>query len=454
MEDNFLPDDQLDGLFREASDQYRTAFDEGAWQSMASKLDTYQTKPTAKPFAWKRLSILLVLIGFSVFMVNYDGDSSSKIPNKNLSMATKTPLNAKVKAENAATKNTSIKALQQNLTTGISQQQNTRPNERLVVVPKQKDRITASNISEKETPSIEKLLILNQEKTIVLTQNKLVVDSPKTTWQNTLKENQEANIDESLKSLTPLESQENTIRPSINFLKIKYLDLSVALNLPLIESPEPQPVRATKITFTPPRPKVGIRLLAASDLNSISGINNVKAVGKSVGVVFEYEFMDRLKLQTGFINTQKDYQTSIRDYNLPEKVIWPSGIKPSDINAQSSILDIPINIRFDAIRHGKSDFFINTGLSSYLMISEKYHFGYDPNYGYLLKGNMAQEQQLYRSSDYLFSTFNLSVGYETQLKYGFSVQVEPYLKAPLKGIGWGNVNMYSTGVFFSIKHGL
>jgi len=56
------------------------------------------------------------------------------------------------------------------------------------------------------------------------------------------------------------------------------------------------------------------------------------------------------------------------------------------------------------------------------------------------------------NSNYLFSIVNLSVGMERSLGKNFSIQAEPYLKIPLKGLGYGSMRMDSYGILFSLKY--
>ena len=55
---------------------------------------------------------------------------------------------------------------------------------------------------------------------------------------------------------------------------------------------------------------------------------------------------------------------------------------------------------------------------------------------------------------YNFSQLNLSAGYERALSRRLSWQVEPFVKAPLKGVGFYKINLLSTGAFFSLRYKL
>jgi hypothetical protein len=49
-----------------------------------------------------------------------------------------------------------------------------------------------------------------------------------------------------------------------------------------------------------------------------------------------------------------------------------------------------------------------------------------------------------------FSVLTLSGGYQKNIGKLFFLQVEPYFKLPLKGVGFGEVKLNSSGVLFSI----
>lgn len=46
---------------------------------------------------------------------------------------------------------------------------------------------------------------------------------------------------------------------------------------------------------------------------------------------------------------------------------------------------------------------------------------------------------------------NFSLGLERKVSKSISVQLEPFLKIPIKNIGFGNVKLYTTGLFLNIK---
>ena len=109
---------------------------------------------------------------------------------------------------------------------------------------------------------------------------------------------------------------------------------------------------------------------------------------------------------------------------------------------------MPVNIRYDLVAAKRNYAFVSAGLSSYFMQQEDYDFHYTTNSGYY-----SSRYRSYEVSDqYWFSVLNLSAGYERMLTRRLSLQVEPYMKLPLNGIGFGNMDLSSYGVFFGVKY--
>jgi hypothetical protein len=58
------------------------------------------------------------------------------------------------------------------------------------------------------------------------------------------------------------------------------------------------------------------------------------------------------------------------------------------------------------------------------------------------------------TGSYGFSHLNVSAGYERAFGKRLSWQVEPFVKVPLKGVGYYKLNLISTGAFFSLRYKL
>jgi hypothetical protein len=147
-------------------------------------------------------------------------------------------------------------------------------------------------------------------------------------------------------------------------------------------------------------------------------------------------------LQTGVNFSKKKYTGDFEYYRA-----WTNatGTKPLTVDGICSVVDIPINLRLNAFQMNRNTFFISGGVSSYLMSDEIYTY----NYAW---GPPKIRDWTGNSSSFYWSTLNLSVGVERKMNKHFTLQVEPFLKTPLVGVGRGLVNLYSSGLLFSTKY--
>jgi hypothetical protein len=197
----------------------------------------------------------------------------------------------------------------------------------------------------------------------------------------------------------------------------------------------------------PLRPAGRLRagVMVSPDLSSI-GLSGHLTVGTNTGVQLEYRLTNRFRVGVGALYSVKLYSAEVEDYTVPYG-FWSYGVAPSEIEANCKILDLPVHLRFDALRRARYTAFVSTGLSSYIMLSERYGYYY-PTYNPYLR----PEWRGKRTGEHYLSVVNLSVGYERDLGRRFSWQAEPFLKLPLGGVGFGKVRLGSSGVFVSLKY--
>ena len=189
--------------------------------------------------------------------------------------------------------------------------------------------------------------------------------------------------------------------------------------------------------------KFGFRLALSPDFNSIENLGT-SALGGTVGLLFEYKLSKKLILQTGITYSSKKYIGSFDDYHnwTDWKGYHPS--KPTEVDGGCKIIDIPINLRVNLFQKPKQTWFVSSGISSYLMTKE--------SYTYIYNWSPSKTSNWNDNSKYYWSVLNFSVGFDRQISKHFSLQIEPYLKTPLKSVGRGGVNLYSSGLLFSTKY--
>ncbi|GAC1438996.1 MAG: hypothetical protein NVSMB63_03670 [Sediminibacterium sp.] len=75
------------------------------------------------------------------------------------------------------------------------------------------------------------------------------------------------------------------------------------------------------------------------------------------------------------------------------------------------------------------------------------------DYYYHYNGQPGRRSSTYHTgNNYILSIAHLSAGFEKRIGQNLSVQVEPYAKMPLTGIGFGNIRLSSFGVNLAVQY--
>ena len=226
----------------------------------------------------------------------------------------------------------------------------------------------------------------------------------------------------------------------VDLLKNKDLKLlltNIRADLPYYVDSLPSNIKPVKLS------KFGFRFVLSPDLNSIENLGKM-ALGGSIGLLFEYKISKKLLIQTGMVYSSKNYVGSFDDYHNWKDWRGYHPSKPTEVDGGCKVFDIPINLRLNLFEKPKQTWFVSSGISSYWMMNENYTYNY--------AWNSPRAVDWSDNSKYYFSVLNFSVGLERQISKRFSFQIEPYLKTPLKNVGRGGVNLYSSGLLFSTKY--
>ncbi|MFC0517072.1 hypothetical protein ACFFGT_22880 [Mucilaginibacter angelicae] len=193
------------------------------------------------------------------------------------------------------------------------------------------------------------------------------------------------------------------------------------------------------------RPQWAITALASSDVN---GTNSFQGkVGSNYGLLLSFGVTKKLTITSGVVYSSKPYNTSFANY----VTTYNFKHDPTDVTADCKMLDIPINIGYQVYGNFHNKLSVGTGLSSYLMLHEKY------TYNYADGTNSAAWPQTYtvpNSKGYLLSIININATYEHKINSKFGVSVQPYMKVPISGVGYSDIKLQSTGVAVGVTYNL
>ncbi len=485
-----LTDDQLDGLFRKSAEEFTPPFDPLAWQDMQRRLDTHEkTRPAPVPL-WEHLvrwglpALLLMLLtggGWYAYDKNQhrattitpgtnrpvqpvtqptrQARQSAVLPaiNKRLLLAGDKLPNKLVTTD----RNKPAPAVYGNAASRVPEAVNVGTEQR--DQPRNRRRALAESelvAKRTETPVVTD----NQLKNAIVPASRNLSEQQTAVNQPTIA-NQQAAVNELLADLRPdnvpaeYPRDDAQATPSTSFDRLATRPARWPANLPFVGREVVTPAQAITEPTQPVRQPAtvergfSVRFAVSPDLSAV-GLRNFARPGTNVGLLAEYRLAPRWSVQAGVLRSTKVYRASSSAYELPHQYSYWK-VKPESISGQCNMLDIPINLRYDVARMVDADgqvrgrWFVSGGATSYIMSREEYTYNYaNPNDPGIRNTNKLVDS----ISRYGFSQLNLSVGYERTINRRLSWQVEPFLKMPLKGIGYYKVNLLSTGVFFSLRY--
>lgn len=197
-----------------------------------------------------------------------------------------------------------------------------------------------------------------------------------------------------------------------------------------------------------PGGRLALSMAFTTDLNSVSSIGNSKA-GLSGGFGISYRITKGISAGTGIYYSQKKYTSDRNSYYTTEKPFSSWASYSRRIDADCKVIDIPLNMSVLLNKTKKTGIIASAGLSSYIMLSEKYNFIYTPT---LLYPSPGREYTINNANKHIMSIVNLSVGIEKPVGKQSSIVIQPYAKLPLSGIGQGETELKSFGVGFQLNY--
>lgn len=186
-------------------------------------------------------------------------------------------------------------------------------------------------------------------------------------------------------------------------------------------------------------------LLAGPGFNTVKN-QGLKKAGLNIGFLGGYRFGRNFSLETGLLLSQKFYSTS-GDF-FSKKLIGPAmppSMKVKEVDGSTRVIEMPVSLRYDILKNKKQNFFSSAGFSSYLVDKEsnRYHTS--------LNGIEEMAYATYKNNrSYFASSINLSIGYEQNIGKKNTIRFQPYIQLPVKGIGVGDLQVMSTGLYIGI----
>jgi hypothetical protein len=200
---------------------------------------------------------------------------------------------------------------------------------------------------------------------------------------------------------------------------------------------------------------LNVGLAFGPDYTDAGGISN-NQFGNNIGITVGYYLTGKFSINTGLFYSNKFYwspgeapnRTSAMRYAPPNNSMTLAAAPTFQyVNGSADLYEIPLTLRYDVARNGKSKFFVNAGLSSYFIVSQT-------NIYFFHSGGLPAAWKRTDNSqyNYWFGVGDLSAGIETDMGKGFSFQAEPFLKLPFQSMGIENVRLHSYGFLLSFRY--
>jgi hypothetical protein len=187
-------------------------------------------------------------------------------------------------------------------------------------------------------------------------------------------------------------------------------------------------------------------------LNLTSGLeangtspDNLGALKPVYGAGLQYS-LAKAFVRAGVVITNKIYVAKDKDYTRKSGT-WMSAVTFDNIVAKCKVIEVPLSIGYTVVSNKKTNGYITAGTSAYFMKKEEYQFYFKNGSG----NDTTRSANFSNNSNHYFSSLNLSAGIEQTITNKLSLIAEPFVKVPLKGIGFGKVKLYSGGILLTAK---
>ena len=182
-------------------------------------------------------------------------------------------------------------------------------------------------------------------------------------------------------------------------------------------------------------------VVAGLDATTIK-LQEIKNAGNDFGMLAGYEINRKWSVELSVLLDKKFYYTDGKYFDA-SKVYMPPNSRITKLTGNCRMIEIPIAAKYNFSTSQKSTAFIAAGLSSYIMKKENYSYVY---YYSAVNASATHKKSYSNSSKNLFSVVHLSGGYSHKIGREGNFRIEPYLKIPVTGVGFGSLPLLSTGL--------
>lgn len=451
--------DALDQLARDAADGAQFEFNPAAWDAMEKKLDAPK-----RGFFWWRLGGGLGVLAILLFFIFKPYGEPSDVLNEGATRNIEDTTHAKKIDPSGVDEDKNITAIEKAANNPSSEgndvSEESENNRQAAIDYSNQSVAPKQNVTEKPGATAEsnRASTSEQNKSQIVSGNINSASAGEQNVSNAVAEDARVSKNESQANYFEL-PQPNTANDSIGVREADLYEASLETITPEWFPPKylfdlslkPMTLdsgnyRTPEVDSLQPFKRWSFGVLVSFDL-SATGLDDFTKPGLMLGLQAEYNVSRKWSIQSGVSYSVKNYRALGSEYNT---AAWPGGRSDNLITAEARclVIDIPLNIRRYFEGRNGNKWFMNTGVSTYLMLREDYDYEYTRP-----SPNWAPTGQVKGENNHVFGIANVSFGYETTLNKKFRIAVEPFMKLPLTGIGQGEVKFLSfgTNLVFKLK---
>lgn len=444
--------EEFDDKVRQAADHHHPAYDEQAWTKMEKLLNKHlpQEKEKKRRFIFFLLFFLL-LGGGTWLLISKPWANSKAVTEKNqVAVKPADQANNKIAEEKETGEKDKNPVIAEAEKTNLSEN---KEQDISIPGPPENKPMVKENISRNSfsRPKREKNKNLNSSLQITKTNIPADKESIAETSGN---KNKEVVQNKEVANVTPVQEMVNSnSSPETKVITEEKTEKNVSgkqettISQPVENKTVAEPTQAkAKAKAKNKKPNTFFFGFSAGPDLSFVSTNKAGTTKLILGGGIGFTFHDKLTIRTGFYSGRKVYTASPNSYN-PPATWWAYYPNLQKVDADCKVYEIPLLLSYNFGAGKKSNWFASSGVSSLLMKKEVY----DYYYKYTPSGpTISKKWTIDNKNKHYFSILTLSAGYQRKIGKHISLTVEPYIKLPLTGVGFGKVKLNSGGVLFTV----
>lgn len=431
-----MSDDELDKLFKEAADGFHAPQDSTAWQDMLRKLDK---RPMPSGFwNWKTISTVAFIGLTGVGIVSYVSLENSKEAKKSSPSAIVQEVeqqNDQALIENTTREQIDSKSINSSIGAEHNVTTSNTGNPKVEDLDKQlaKSQPMHANAEGHSDKAQQQLPIENTE--IFVEDKSISTVAMAPISGSVILEGNAGNMPESTNTPSTIANDDVVVPDSLK-KAMNQEDLKDSATV-VVEKQEQLKEKQGKPS------SIIVKLVLAPDFSSVNYYTPDKS-GFNYGLLLGYAFNNRWSVYSGAVYSKKIYSST--EIDEPYTTSGGYDYEVTELNGDCRVIDIPINIYYNFLPDGSFSIQAGLGFSSYIMLQEDYTYYVNNPYG-----PDRYDQNIEHENNEWFKMLNVSVTLQKKLSNRFYLELEPFLKAPLAGVGEGEVSLVSMGAFFNLR---